>query len=202
MGTELWFGGSTDDLEKMKFSQYGWYGMDDFSCTTRQNKSKEWIIIVGRAGFTTLLSRSNTGHSAFLRILNYDWARAWMERWDFHSMNGMRWMISMVPRDDDGFKWWLYKIYNNVFAKCRFTIAFTTGSQGMYSQSVRRVHFTIIFTIFTQILCSLFSSFSFIYNMHRGNWVAGSPLFLTLQILLYFLKSIHQQLELPLQDLQ
>ena len=34
--------------------------------------------------------------------------------------------------------------------------------------------------------------------MHRGNWVAGSPLCLALQILLYFLKSICQQWELPL----
>ena len=63
---------------------------------------------------------------------------------------------------------WFYKIYNNVFAKRRFTITFTTGSQGGYSQSVSRAHFTTIFTIFTQILCSLFFSFSFIYNMHRG----------------------------------
>ena len=34
--------------------------------------------------------------------------------------------------------------------------------------------------------------------MHRGNWVAGSPLFLALKILSYFLKSICQQRELPI----
>ena len=61
---------------------------------------------MGRDGFTTLPSRSNTDHVVFQRILNYDWARErviW-KRWDVHSMDGMEWMISIVLRDNKGFK--------------------------------------------------------------------------------------------------
>ena len=152
---------------------------------------------MGWAEFTTLLGRSNTGHSVFLRILNYDWARARMiwKRGDVHGMDGMEWMISRIPRDNDGFKWWFYKIYNDVFAKRRFTITFTTGSQGAYSQSVRRAHFTTIFTIFTQILCSLVFFFLFYLHYAQGELGSGLTFFLALQILLYFYKSICQQRE-------
>ena len=61
----------------------------------------------------------------------------------------------------------VYKSFTNMFARRVFTIC---------SQSAG---FTTIFTIFTQMLCSLFLFF-FIYNI-QGNWVAGSPLFLSLQ---------------------
>ena len=57
--------------------------------------------------------------------------------------------------------------------------------------------FTTIFTIFTQMLCSLFLFFLFtIYT--QGNWVAGSPLFPSLQCFFFCLNSICQQRELPL----
>ena len=39
----------------------------------------------------------------------------------------------------------------------------------------------------------------FIYNIHTpGNWVAGSPLILSLQFFLFYLNSICQQREFPL----
>ena len=108
------------------------------------------------------------------------------------SQNGMRWMISMVSRDNDGFKWYFIQ----------FTIAgfwvynsFYTVSQGAYLQVARRARFTMLFTIFSQILCSLFSFFSFIYNIHRGIWVAGSPLFWRYKFFCILPKSICQQWE-------
>ena len=64
---------------------------------TRMNKNR-----MGRVEFTTLLGRSNTGHAVFQRILNYDWVRGrviW-KGWDVHSMNGMEWMISVIPHDN------------------------------------------------------------------------------------------------------
>ena len=140
----------------MKCSQCGWYGMDNFNSITWQNKSKEWIIILGRAGFTTLLSRSDTGHSVFLRILNYDWARARMKRWDVHGMNGMRWMILMVPRDNDGFKWCFTRftimgsqaqVYNSFYS--RFTRrVFTISSQSAFYYYFYNIHTDILFPVF------------------------------------------------------
>ena len=68
--------------------------------------------------------------------------------------------------------------HNNMFAKRRFTIISTIGSQGAYSQSVRKAR------ILQQLLqyshrCSVPCSYSFLFTIyiHRGNWVAGSPLF-------------------------
>ena len=62
----------------------------------------------------------------------------------------------------------VYNSFINMFARRVFTIC---------SQSAG---FTIIFTIFTQMLCSLF--LFFLFTIHtQGNWVAGSPLFLSLQ---------------------
>ena len=166
MGTELWLGESVDDLEKMKCSQYGWYGTDDFNCTTWQNKSKESIIIVGWAGFTTLLSRSNTGHSVFIQDTEL-WLgesadeemrctqHEWYEIDDFNGTERQWWVQVM-----------LYKIYNNVLAKRRFTVAITTGSQGAYSQSVRRAHLQLLLQYSHRYSVPRFLLSLFIYNMH------------------------------------
>ena len=47
------------------------------------------------------------------------------------------------------------------------------------------------------MLCSLFLFFLFTIYTH-GDWVAGSPLFLSLQFFLFYLNAICQQRELPL----
>ena len=110
---ELWLGESVDDLEKMKCSQYVWYGMYNFNSTTWQNKSNEWISKLGHAGFTTLLSRSSTGHSSTdeeMRCSQHEW----YEMDDFIGTERQSWVQVM-----------LYKIYNNRFAKRGFTIVFT-----------------------------------------------------------------------------
>ena len=122
MGTELWLGESVDDMEKMKCSQYGWYGMDNFNSTTCQNKSNEWIIRLGHTGFTTSPSRSSTCHSVCLRILNYDWVRARMKRWDVHRMVWDGWF--QWYRETMMVQVMLYKICNNRIAKRGFTIVF------------------------------------------------------------------------------
>ena len=110
-------------------------------------------------------------------------------------MDGMKWMASMTPRDNTGFKIIVLQDLHQYVRKAQIYNNIYNRSQGAYSQSFRRARFTTIFTIFIQILCSVFHLSFFIYNIHRDS---GLTFIATLQILFLFLKTICQQRELPL----
>ena len=67
-----------------------------------------------------------------------------------------------------------HTIYNNMIPKCGRAIAFKKFARCVVT-IVRRARFTILLTIlFTD---TLFPVLFFCHNIHRGMWVAGSPLF-------------------------
>ena len=91
-----------------------------------------------------------------------------------------------------------FTIFYKYVRKARVYNNFTIGSQGAYPQSVCKVRVLQQFLQYSH-RCSVPCSYSFIYNIHtQRNWVAGSPLFPSLQFFLFHLNSICQQRELPL----
>ena len=74
-------------------------------------------------------------------------------------------MITMVPRDNAGSNKVLYNLQYNMIPKRGRAIAYTQFARPVVT-IVRRARFTILLTIFLQILCSLFSSFVTIYTRY------------------------------------
>ena len=80
------------------------------------------------------------------------------------------------------------QVYNNI------TIGSKTRNHNLFA---KRVFYNNLYNIRTDALFPVL--ILVIYNIHtEGNWVAGSPLFLSLQFFLFYHNSFCQQRELPL----
>ena len=90
-----------------------------------------------------------------------------------------------------------FTIFYKYVCKAQVYNNFTMGSQGTYSQFVRKARVSQQFLQYSH-RCSVPCSYSFYLQYIHWNWVVGSPLFLSLQFFFFYLSSICQQRELPL----